>query len=46
MGQHGAYIVASYIATAIILGGIVLTSLVAHRAASRRLGLLEKGKSA
>lgn len=46
MGQHGAFIVASYIATGVILGGLVLASLFANRAAQRTLARLEKERSA
>lgn len=46
MGPHGAYIFASYIAAGVILGGLVVASLLAHRSAGKRLAQLEKGRNA
>ncbi len=41
LGPHGGYILASYAATGLILGWMVLGSLLANRAARRRLVTLE-----
>lgn len=46
MGPHSAYIIASYIAAGVILGGLVVASLLANRAAAKLLAKLEKERAA
>ena len=41
LGPHASYIIASYIAAAIILGFTVVFSLIANRNATRRLAEIE-----
>lgn len=42
LGPHGAYIVASYAAAALVLGGLSLAILADYRAQKRALAALEE----
>ena len=42
MGQYAAYVIAAYAATALILGGIVVQSVISARKARRELELLDR----
>jgi heme exporter protein CcmD len=44
LGRHGGYILASYIAAFVILGGLIVASVRANRAARRQLEKLERGE--
>ena len=41
LGPHGAFILASYAATALIVGGLIVASILDHRAQLRALADLE-----
>jgi heme exporter protein CcmD len=42
LGRHGGYILASYTAFALIMGGVIVSSIVANRRAKAALARLEK----
>lgn len=42
LGPHAAFILASYAAVAVVLGGLVLSVLLDHRAQKRALAELER----
>ena len=44
LGPHTAYILASYAVAGLVFGWMIMSSLLANRAAARRLAALE-GKS-
>lgn len=37
LGRHGGFILASYAATALIMGGLILVTVMAYRRAQARL---------
>jgi heme exporter protein CcmD len=37
LGRHGGYILASYTATALIIGGLIIMTVIAYRRAQARL---------
>jgi heme exporter protein CcmD len=41
LGPHGGYILASYIAAGVIFGWMILSNILAHRDAARRLAAIE-----
>lgn len=41
LGPHAAYILASYAVAGLVFGWMILSSLLANRAAARRLAALE-----
>ena len=41
MGPHGAFILAAYVVTALVIGGLVVRALLDHRAQIRALAELE-----
>jgi heme exporter protein CcmD len=42
LGRHGGYILASYAAAFIVLGGLIIASIAANRSARRALDRLER----
>lgn len=44
LGRHGGYILASYAAALVILGGLIVASIAANRAARRALDRLERDR--
>jgi heme exporter protein D len=46
LGPHAAYIIASFAATGLILGWMIVGSILALSGARRRLARLEKGREA
>lgn len=42
LGPHGGFILASYVAVAAILGGLILATWLDHRAQKRALAALEQ----